>query len=287
MPPKRSKTSKKSQNSKKASKTVSLNNLKKIMSPKKWEDQVILGLVLLIFMSNTLLNVFYQKFLELGLFLASFVVMVVLTNDLVISLAVAMILSIVVPKLLPSNRIVMAEGFQDVELGPQNIDLSGNSNTGGGSKHQQSSEQTVTETQADNPQTDQPQVEQTPPATEQTPPAKEQTPPAKEQTPPAEPQQQTGGGAIQGFGDDDDSDVNNNYIDIGSSFLEAYKTLKPGQIEAMSNDTKELLNTQKSLISAMDSLAPVVKEGHKMLESFKGFFPNDKNFANLIPDIKK
>ena len=273
MPPKRSKTSKKSQNSKKASKTVSLNNLKKIMSPKKWEDQVILGLVLLIFMSNTLLNVFYQKFLELGLFLASFVVMVVLTNDLVISLAVAMILSIVVPKLLPSNRIVMAEGFQDVELGPQNIDLSGNSNTGGGSKHQQSSEQTVTETQADNPQTDQPQVEQTPPATEQ--------------TPPAEPQQQTGGGAIQGFGDDDDSDVNNNYIDIGSSFLEAYKTLKPGQIEAMSNDTKELLNTQKSLISAMDSLAPVVKEGHKMLESFKGFFPNDKNFANLIPDIKK
>ena len=55
----------------------------------------------------------------------------------------------------------------------------------------------------------------------------------------------------------------------------------------MSSDTKELLNTQKSLISAMDSLAPVVKEGHKMLESFKGFFPNDKSFANLIPDIKK
>ena len=50
------------------------------------EDQVILGLVFLIFMSNTLLNVFYQKFLELGLFLSSFVVMIVLTNDLVISL---------------------------------------------------------------------------------------------------------------------------------------------------------------------------------------------------------
>ena len=41
----------------------------------------------------------------------------------------------------------------------------------------------------------------------------------------------------------------------------------------MTNDTKELLATQKSLVSAMESLTPVVTEGKKMLETFKGFFP--------------
>ena len=50
-----------------------------------------------------------------------------------------------------------------------------------------------------------------------------------------------------GFDDDDDNDVNANYVDIGSSFLEAYKTLKPQQIEAMTNDTKELFLLKRAL----------------------------------------
>jgi len=50
--------------------------------------------------------------------------------------------------------------------------------------------------------------------------------------------------------------------------LNAYKALKPDQIAAMTADTQELLNTQKSLVAMLDSFAPILKDMNKIT----GFF---------------
>lgn len=241
MPPK---SSKKSKSIRKSMRKSNKDNM---------EDKVILGLSSLIFVVYVLLNMCYRKPMELGLFVVVCIVTYTQTKDVVISLTFGMIVSILLPKILPSNEIVLSEGFTDVEQGPEEI-VEATSSTD--SSTQQKTEQT-------------PEVENSSSSESDTTVA-------------------VGGGGIMGFDDDDDNDVNENYVDIGSSFLEAYKTLKPQQIEAMTNDTKELLSTQKSLVQAMESLTPVVSEGKKMLETFKGFFPGQDitNLEGLIAGKK-
>lgn len=74
--------------------------------------------------------------------------------------------------------------------------------------------------------------------------------------------------------DDTDNFVGNNRVDIGSSFLEAYKNLDQKQIKTMTKDTKDLIKTQKTLMSTLEHLAPVVKEGKSIIDTFKGYFDN-------------
>jgi len=54
------------------------------------------------------------------------------------------------------------------------------------------------------------------------------------------------------------------HLDAGTTFLNAYKSLKPDQIAAMTRDTQELLATQKSLVSMLDSFAPLMKDMGKI-----------------------
>lgn len=77
------------------------------------------------------------------------------------------------------------------------------------------------------------------------------------------------------YDDDTDNFVGNNHIDLGTSFLEAYKNLDKSQINSMTKDTKELIKTQKTLMSTLENLAPVVKEGKSIIDTFKGYFDND------------
>jgi hypothetical protein len=58
------------------------------------------------------------------------------------------------------------------------------------------------------------------------------------------------------------------HLDAGTTFLNAYKALKPEQIAAMTADTQELLATQKSLMSMLDSFGPLMKDMNKIT----GFF---------------
>jgi hypothetical protein len=58
------------------------------------------------------------------------------------------------------------------------------------------------------------------------------------------------------------------HLDAGTTFLNAYKALKPDQIASMTKDTQELLSTQKSLVSMLDSFAPLLKDMNKIT----GFF---------------
>ena len=58
------------------------------------------------------------------------------------------------------------------------------------------------------------------------------------------------------------------HLDSGTTFLNAYKALKPDQIAAMTKDTQDLLATQKSLIGMLDSFGPLMKDMSKIT----GFF---------------
>ena len=58
------------------------------------------------------------------------------------------------------------------------------------------------------------------------------------------------------------------HLDAGTTFLNAYKALKPDQISAMTRDTQELIATQKSLVAMLDSFGPMLKDMNKIT----GFF---------------
>jgi hypothetical protein len=60
------------------------------------------------------------------------------------------------------------------------------------------------------------------------------------------------------------------HLDAGTTFLNAYKSLKPDQIASMTRDTQELLATQKSLVAMLDSFGPLLKDMGKITGFFGG-----------------
>lgn len=75
------------------------------------------------------------------------------------------------------------------------------------------------------------------------------------------------------------------FIDVGKTFLQAYKSLTPGQIETMTADTKDLISTQKSLLETIKTLAPIVSEGKKMLDTFKDYFGDHKAVMGQLQGV--
>jgi hypothetical protein len=67
----------------------------------------------------------------------------------------------------------------------------------------------------------------------------------------------------------DDADY---HLDAGTTFMNAYKSLKPDQIASMSKDTQELMATQKQLMGTLATLKPLITDGKQMMEMFKGYF---------------
>lgn len=68
-------------------------------------------------------------------------------------------------------------------------------------------------------------------------------------------------------GDDEDY-----HLDAGTTFLNAYKSLKPDQISAMTKDTQELIATQKQLMSTLSTLKPLITDGKQMMDTFQNYF---------------
>jgi hypothetical protein len=62
------------------------------------------------------------------------------------------------------------------------------------------------------------------------------------------------------------------HIDAGSSVLNALKSLKPDQISAMTQDTKQLIETQKTLMNMLQSFKPMMSEGKEMMDTFQQMF---------------
>jgi hypothetical protein len=61
-------------------------------------------------------------------------------------------------------------------------------------------------------------------------------------------------------------------MDAGSTFLNAYKSLDPKQIENMKKDTVELIETQKVLMNTLSNITPVLENSQKMMSMFKNTF---------------
>ena len=75
--------------------------------------------------------------------------------------------------------------------------------------------------------------------------------------------------------EDDDKDF---HLDAGTTFLNAYKSLKPDQVAAMTKDTQDLMQTQKQLMSTLNTLKPLLKDGKEMMNMFQSYFgPEGKN----------
>jgi len=68
-------------------------------------------------------------------------------------------------------------------------------------------------------------------------------------------------------GDDEDY-----HLDAGTTFLNAYKSLNPDQISAMTKDTQDLINTQKQLMSTLNTLKPLITDGKQMMDTFQNYF---------------
>lgn len=65
------------------------------------------------------------------------------------------------------------------------------------------------------------------------------------------------------------------HLDAGGSFLSAYKKLQPEQIASMTKDTRELIETQKQLMSTLATLKPLISDGKEMLKTFSDYFGTD------------
>jgi hypothetical protein len=63
-----------------------------------------------------------------------------------------------------------------------------------------------------------------------------------------------------------------NHIDTGTTVMNALKALKPDQIKAMTDDTKQLIETQKSLMGMLQTFQPMMQEGKQMMQTFQTMF---------------
>jgi hypothetical protein len=69
------------------------------------------------------------------------------------------------------------------------------------------------------------------------------------------------------------------HIDTGTSVLNALKSLKPDQISAMTQDTKQLIETQKTLMNMLQSFKPMMSEGKEMMDTFQQMFSSSGGSA--------
>jgi len=65
---------------------------------------------------------------------------------------------------------------------------------------------------------------------------------------------------------------NGPHIDAGSTLIQAIKGLNPDQINAMTKDTQQLIETQKSLMGMLGSMKPMLNDGKQLMETFEQMF---------------
>lgn len=65
---------------------------------------------------------------------------------------------------------------------------------------------------------------------------------------------------------------NGPHIDAGSTLMQAIKGLNPDQINAMTKDTQQLIETQKSLMGMLGSMKPMLNDGKQLMETFEQMF---------------
>ena len=67
---------------------------------------------------------------------------------------------------------------------------------------------------------------------------------------------------------------NGPHIDAGSTLMKAIQGLNPSQINAMTKDTQQLIETQKSLMGMLGSMKPMMQDGKELMDTFQQMFGN-------------
>jgi hypothetical protein len=65
---------------------------------------------------------------------------------------------------------------------------------------------------------------------------------------------------------------NGPHIDAASTLVKAINSLNPEQINAMSKDTQQLIDTQKSLMSMLGNMKPMLNDGKDLMNTFHQMF---------------
>jgi hypothetical protein len=75
------------------------------------------------------------------------------------------------------------------------------------------------------------------------------------------------------------------YIDQGTTVMNALNALKPDQITAMSQDTQKLIDTQKSLMTMLSSMKPMLNDGKQMMDTFQQMFGQTNGVTGTSPPL--
>jgi hypothetical protein len=62
------------------------------------------------------------------------------------------------------------------------------------------------------------------------------------------------------------------HIDVGTTMMNALNALKPDQVKQMTEDTRKLLDTQKSLMGMLSSMKPMLQDGKALMGTFNDMF---------------
>jgi hypothetical protein len=62
------------------------------------------------------------------------------------------------------------------------------------------------------------------------------------------------------------------HIDTSTTLMNALQGLDKGQISRLTDDTRKLLDTQKTLLNMMQSMKPMLTDGKELLATFSGMF---------------
>lgn len=62
------------------------------------------------------------------------------------------------------------------------------------------------------------------------------------------------------------------HIDQGTTVLNALNALNPDQVKRMSEDTQKLIDTQKSLMSMLGTMKPMLSDGKQLIDTFQTMF---------------
>ena len=66
-------------------------------------------------------------------------------------------------------------------------------------------------------------------------------------------------------------------LDAGKTIMKAMESFDSNTVGAMTDDTKKLLETQKSLMGMLTQMRPVLSEGRELLQTFSGMFGGGSN----------
>lgn len=66
------------------------------------------------------------------------------------------------------------------------------------------------------------------------------------------------------------------HIDVGTTLMNALNSLKPDQVKQMTDDTRKLMETQKSLMSMLQTMKPMIQDGREMMSTFSDMFGDKK-----------